>query len=90
MTLIERLRAATEGSRDLDYAVAEHIRRKTVPLDWTTSIDDAAALVPATTFWGIGYYPGEACAWVGCEANVDAATPALALCIAALMAQGIK
>ena len=58
-SLIERLEAATEGSRELDYAIAETIGRETVramqgtfaPWKYTTSIDAALKLVPEGLYW---------------------------------------
>jgi hypothetical protein len=52
--LIAKLEAATEGSRDLDYAIAEYLGREAVrekqgtfaPWKYTTCIDAALTLVP--------------------------------------------
>lgn len=114
--LIDRLEKATEGSRDLDEAIAVIVltakakargeTRKIVGCvyasPYTSSIDAARTLVPEGWAWSVregGCYatgrmlkphaelaepietdfgPG-----VGVRAQVDAATPALALCIAA-------
>jgi hypothetical protein len=58
---------------------------------WTSSLDDAVMLVPAHQPWTVGGSPKASWAWIGRDRMVrKAATPALALCIAALAARGIE
>lgn len=107
--LIEKLEAASEGSRELDLWIShlagkhgstfhhneafERIQRgrKLLDMKWlphyTTSLDTALSLVPEGKLWTVSNYNG----FGQCEAWFDdgdfchpAATPALALCIAAL------
>jgi hypothetical protein len=58
---------------------------------WTSSLDDAVMLVPAHEPWAAGESPKASWAWIGCDRMVrKAATPALAVCIAVLVARGIE
>jgi len=114
-TLIKKLEAATEGSRELDaeVAVAAGLDKDTMCsmyLDWvrlnnanminghpgphyTTSIDAALTLVPeGVAHWMIRSPKPWAKIWLHYdntdnETYGDGATPALALCIAALKAR---
>jgi hypothetical protein len=107
MTVIERLRAATEGSTELDLEIARAIGRdpETFTADlgggwmaagvefvprWTRRVEVAATLLPADLSWGVASYGGAASAWCSSGDDCGAATPALALCVAALMARGVK
>ena len=123
--LIARLEAAEEGSRELDFAIAEHLgmhprwsksttkaRKMHRHVDggpipaWTGGIDAALTLVPEGWDYSIGTdtrkdesarkygwarvmeraedHPGH---YTGNELYAEAATPALALCAAALKAR---
>lgn len=98
--LIERVETASEGSRELDAtifdAIVSHPIPEAEPADFTTSLDAAMLLVPATLGgqpideWTIGGggNSGEAHIW-NSEASVDgyAHTPALALIAACLKAR---
>lgn len=53
---------------------------------YTESLDAAVTLIPAGIFWGAGSTATNY-AWAGVRQFAGAATPALALCIAALMAR---
>ncbi len=113
VSLIERLEMASEGSRELDFAIlselgfvyernvwrkaddamVEHAARTF----FTTSIDAAKALVPegpSGWSWWTGNESGTGNAFLipnqdnaGSRYEFDAATPALALCIAAIRAR---
>lgn len=98
MTLLEQLRGADEGSHELDLAIAEAMRRPSgafggPPLAfYTRSLDAALTLVPDGRPWNIGLETSNlhGIAWVGADGGVvTAATPELALCIAALTARGL-
>ena len=101
MTLIERLEAAPEGSRELDRWVQRGLVRVadvrfSCPA-YTTSTDAALSMVPEGWSWHIHWI-----AWnAALKANASignlggdrafqsiAPTPALAICIAALKARG--
>lgn len=101
--LIARLEAAPEGSRELDqdifFAVHDQDReayRAVGPpgvLPYTTSLDAALTLVPEGCQWGLEVWGenGGNAAWVmppHGHPSRYAATPALAICIAALKAGG--
>ena len=95
--LIRDLEVATEGSRELDGRVLQAVYPKAerrhaswyiddirIELEpFTTSLDAALTLVPEKCHWNVtgrnGARVGKVCA--------SGATPALALCIAALKAQ---
>lgn len=99
-SLAERLEAATGPDRELDEAILKgcwHTGRRPTDLGprFTASLDDAMKLVPGGWYWRVGHstlYAG----WAGlnakhpdfCDRNEEtfakAATPALALCAAAL------
>lgn len=108
--LIERLKAATEGSAELDRAIGEVTGRGYFEQPclgaycYTRSIDTAVMLVPEGLEWEVSFTrvphfpPGEAIIHIkpfwgasdhDRDARIvgDAATPALALCIVALMAR---
>lgn len=101
--LIERLEAATEGSRELDEEIAQAIfpKLKRRHASWyiddvrtniepfSTSLDAALTLVPEGLMWDV---ESRGAAFVGDPKMPSrmfemAATPALALCIAALKAR---
>lgn len=111
--LIAKLKAADEGSRDLDAQVCEVVHSSliadcqpdlekghghwihptagpTYAMDYTTSIDAALQLLAPGSYWTV---KDDGSAFVGHrESDHDghtahAATPALALCIAALLAR---
>ena len=99
MTLIEQLKSAGKGSRELDREIDRianppdkgWLGRYFPPHPYTTSLDAALKLVPAKSF------PEIKCDRVGWRAVIwphfgphwaaDAPTAALALCIAALKAR---
>ena len=103
MTLVERLEEATEGSLELDVEIAAYLSpgeetaygfAQKVWLGeqprYTTSIDAALTLVPEGRVWSIGKRVNA----IGYVVSLDnysksftAATPALALSIAALKAR---
>jgi len=105
-TLISDLERATEGSRELDYAIAKEIgwrfsgeesfkeywqdattdEWKQLPW-WTTSLDSALTLVPEGSRWDV--QQDYTCAFASIDGVTTGrvATPALALCIAALTAR---
>lgn len=94
--LIERLKAATEGSAELDRAIGEVTGRGYFEQPclgaycYTRSIDTAVTLIPPGEPWNIGLETSNlhGIAWVSANGPfMTAATPALALCIAALMAR---
>lgn len=120
--LIARLEAATEGSRELDEAIAEHLLKARSPvrlvgqseretsirvfeypdmsigsaLRYTTSLDAAMTLISAADWDGLDWEIKTAPHRHGAIARIidmettyraEAATPALALCIAALKAR---
>lgn len=121
MTLIARLEAAAEGSRELDAEIAIFLNPKLAewerfggelhgPSDsifhaphYTTSIDAALALVPEGWAWfaqriGQPFSTGFARLWLPAartkglkieQYQSEAATPALALVIAAMKARGL-
>lgn len=94
--LIERLERATAGNRELDKLIAEFVGHTFGVPEYTTSIDAALTLVDG--FWAVGkqefepfariLVPNEHGDFIG-QRNIEAtgATPALALCIAALRAR---
>lgn len=97
--LIERLEKATGPDRDLDFAMFEAFVERVLCatcgyLDrpyYTSSIDAALTLVPERMGWQVNAsHNGEsfyAFAFVGRGSYEEAATPAIALCIAALKAR---
>jgi hypothetical protein len=96
--LIAALRAATGPAYVLDeaidkYAVTLGLPPRVVPPPYTASIDAALTLVPATCGWGVPFGPfaqHDGAQWWQAEvgaAEAMAATPAIALCIAALRAR---
>ena len=103
MTLIERLEAAENGSRELDQLIARNIGAGAAlysdnsgidrALDYTTSLDAALTLVPKGMTFGMGWDTEIAgpYAFTGKTGEERkgyyARTPALALCIAALKAR---
>lgn len=99
--LIERIEGAEEGSRELDYAIAQSvglIQSKDGAVHfgqwwpyYTASLDAAMTLVPEGCKWQVSTEEPGPWAWVG-EPGSDipaimAATPALALAAAALKAR---
>ena len=109
--LIAKLEAATEGSRELDFAIRLVDEEPGTKIDgrfaelvprYTTSLDAALTLVPADPkggwYWRVGHsslyrgwahlnrYHPDNCD-TGDETSANAATPALALCMAALRAR---
>lgn len=95
-----RLEAAREGNRALDLAIciALNTGRSTNPRNlgapaYTSSLDAAMMLVPEGFLWSVDTLDAfpEACVAgpgpIGPDSYISAATPALALCIAALKAQ---
>lgn len=95
--LIARLEAATEGSRELDWAIAVNEGGEVWnPLYFTTSLDAALTLVPAHHMWEVRHGIGcRAVVWT-LEQDYDGHSvpvgntmdqPALALCIASLKAR---
>jgi hypothetical protein len=101
--LIQALEKATEGSQILDVAIGREIYGYEPDdpmwhvLPFTTSIDAALTLVPEGHGWKIwlatdfvyGVTKGNAIVWkyYGPSQEVQANTPALALCIASLKAR---
>lgn len=95
MDIMQRLSEATEGSRELDAEIAKaidlrHWGQPTANIPhYSTSIDAALTMLAPETFWGVegpqsdGMYEAEISAgpWQSIE---RAATPALALCGAAV------
>lgn len=99
--LIARLERATEGSRELDFEIAEYLDKIGVKYattieghtpEWTQSLDAALSLVPEGHDWIVadvnGHVGGTPYACVGSKKPHFAETPALALCVAALRARG--
>jgi len=112
--LIARLERATEGSRELDFEIAEYLDKIGVKYattieghtpEWTQSLDAALSLVPEPKklAWGVGTMKRDGDPKITYAANcrrfgridagqplfdAEAATPALALCVAALRARG--
>jgi hypothetical protein len=92
--LIKRLEEATEGSAGLDHEIADAVGfpmlARAIPY-YTTSLDAALTLVPEGAIWTISCGDGEpGFAFIDTGGRIeehDAATPALALCIAALRAR---
>lgn len=98
MSLIERLEAASGAAFALDAAIARASGYASwPPRAYTASLDAALTLVPEGHKWVLH---SDGCAGVKlCDMGDDddlptgedwAATPALALCIAALKARGIQ
>lgn len=97
-SLIKKLEAATEGSRELDGDIHYHDRKPYPKGGWntdglphyTTSIDAALRLVPEGFIWDVAS-TGQAWVMGGLDNEqhlvTSAPTPALALCIAALKAR---
>lgn len=98
-TLAERIEQAEGPGRDLDREIA--IASGRVPLGfehderwptYTASLDAAMTLVPECEGWvidGRSYPEAEICCLNGDIVGAAAATPALALCAAALRARGV-
>ena len=94
--LIARLEKATGPDRRLDFSIAQAVENAG-PMEWrangfpyyTSSLDAALTLVPDCTPWAAGEdEDGTGCADIPRHrVLVHAATPALALCIAALKAR---
>jgi hypothetical protein len=80
--LIAKLFEATEGQRQLDFEIAAtfYVYGIFIP-DYTTKIDAALTLIPKGVSWTIHSTNS---VLVG-DNQVNAATPAIALCIAALL-----
>lgn len=101
MTLIEQLESAAEGSRALDAQIASqhggfggmgYETWDAIEADcphYTTSLDAALTLVPEGREWSVTYLWDGRCGGTcdGHHADFKGATPALALCIAALKAR---
>lgn len=98
--LIQRIEAAEGADRALDYDIAhltgDHFRNGGKAPAYTASIDAALTLVPEGYDWSLDNFDGDRGrphAWVckdGPFYNATAATPALALCAAALRAKEIS
>lgn len=93
--LIAKLEAATGPDRRLDDAIHVAVRGRTALPPYTKSIDAALMLVPqgfqAYVDTGVGYGDAHACVWADHPHRIQGgarqqATPAIALCIAALKA----
>jgi hypothetical protein len=102
LTLAERCERAAGPDRELDVDIAEQVSLWTQQLtapDFTTSLDAAMTLVPEGLEWGAGTYgnPDTEGPWAWCATQQQSAecefgysrgaTPALALCAAALRAR---
>lgn len=101
--LIQKLEAATEGSKRLDYEIWRNTGGAELS-DWedriwpayTTSLDAALSLVPEGLSWFAEMNNGNAHAgahWPKCDPASQfghAATAPLALCIAALKARSLS
>ncbi len=89
--LIAELEAATEGSRALDVKICESVAGLSFGKKFTTNLTDALTLVPEGLCWWVEFGPkAGGIAEVGTDNGPTdgfAATPALALCIAALRAR---
>ena len=99
--LSDRIEAASAGSRELDAEIAgtdattvmwhdeEETPRYTTSLDAAMTLVPEGALMAVRTYAEPGVYPAHvrASAWVQGSPRCFAATPALALCAAALRAQ---
>lgn len=98
--LIAALEKATGPDSELDYEIRMAIwtKPKSIPKPYTSSIDAALTLVPESACFRLTYKP---CGKTDCvvmkkefstpyfyEETVDAATPAIAICIAVLKARG--
>lgn len=83
--LIEKLEAASKGSVELDHEIGRHINR--LPLKFTRSIGAALTLVPEGWYWNVDSSGTASVADIGKDYRVQAETPTLALCIAALKAR---
>lgn len=102
--LLAALDAATGPSRELDYAIAAAVGWPDAPYSkqharrYTESMDAALTLVPVERMWFVGHMdPSDMryAATISEIGNIGAAswrgvhaTPALALCIAAIRARG--
>ena len=96
-TLIERLEALTAPSREVDLLIMRHAENiggdRENALPYTASIDAAMTLVPEKYAFGCGKGTSEpsveSWAWCGPDEGPYAwgATPAIALCIAAIKAR---
>lgn len=88
--LIARLEAATGPDRELDAEIADAVEFDPTCLHspaYTASIDAAMTLVPPDTgIWGVAKLGDQYTAHAG-NPDHEGATPALALCIAALRAR---
>ena len=100
--LIARLEAAEIGSRELDAAIYDAIDSPAIKIKttldydfpaYTTSLDAALTLVPEGLAWGVADRKDKSKPLAICGhadnpmTETYAATPALALCIAALKAR---
>lgn len=89
--LAERCEAATEGDVSLSYAIWQAVVGPTAPHsaqpDYTESLDAAVALVPEVPDWFCGRAHEKPFAHIDGTEVRYAATPALALCAAALRAR---
>ncbi len=102
MNLSDRIAAAQGPDRALDAEIARiqnpQATPKTIAPHYTSSVDAALTLVPEGWFFGLGNNGNakgdwKPWAWVA-QPHIDAwrvsaATPALALCAAALKARGL-
>ena len=92
MILMQELERATEGARDLDLAIEIQVfgrSRNVMPLYYTTSLDAALTLVSEGWEWQLSFEDDKGICRMGDPLLLiepEAATPALALCIAALKA----
>jgi hypothetical protein len=92
-SLIERLRAATGPDRELDNAIYEAFRglNGVAKLRYTGSLDAAMTLVPSDRNWSVRRIGVKFAGLVETGTDSGAAfvtsTPAIALCIAALLAR---
>jgi hypothetical protein len=99
--LIGRLKAATGPDRKLDEAIDEYavtllgLPPRVVPPPYTASIDAALTLVPDGEDWHMQSHASVAACWASVGRFTRGpmlwkhATPAIALCIAALRARAV-
>ena len=103
--LVERMEAATKGSRELDYAIGGGVAFGSQVPNYTTSVDAALTLVPEGMDWGVSWSRLHKLeTWVKApmrrgttchqgyapDGDDTARNAALALCIAALRARQEK
>lgn len=92
LALADRCEAASEGSLSLENDIAAALDRYPRE-DWTRSLDAALSLVPEGLDWAVDVLNGKPGATVFLQRStesfqcLEAATPALALCAAALRAR---